>query len=179
MLDRLERAAFGLIDVALALLLAAMFAMVLGNVVLRYGFNSGIVVSEELSRVLFVWLTFLGAVATFRERMHVGVDTLTLALPRAGRLACRILSDAIILACCAVLFQGAWMQAGINATMRAPVTGLPLIWVHGAAFVASAGIGAITLVRLGRILLGRIDAEERAALYAGLPDRDAAQEDRR
>jgi TRAP-type C4-dicarboxylate transport system permease small subunit len=30
------------------------------------------VISEELSRIFFVWLTFLGAVATFRAREHIG-----------------------------------------------------------------------------------------------------------
>ena len=42
--------------------LAGMVVLVFGNVVLRYGFNSGIVVSEEVSRWLLVWLTFLGAI---------------------------------------------------------------------------------------------------------------------
>lgn len=44
---------------AIAICLAAMVALVFGNVVLRYVFNSGIAVSEELSRWLLVWLTFL------------------------------------------------------------------------------------------------------------------------
>ncbi|MEO5883317.1 MAG: TRAP transporter small permease subunit, partial [Caldimonas sp.] len=43
-------------------MLATMVVLVFGNVVLRYGFNSGITASEELSRFLFVWLTFMGAV---------------------------------------------------------------------------------------------------------------------
>lgn len=37
-----------------------MVVLVFTNVVLRYALNSGIAVSEELSRWLFVWLTFLG-----------------------------------------------------------------------------------------------------------------------
>lgn len=35
--------------------------MVFGNVVLRYGFNSGIDISDELSRYCFIWLTYIGA----------------------------------------------------------------------------------------------------------------------
>jgi TRAP-type transport system small permease protein len=169
MAGRLERAVFGLVDLLLVLLLAGMFFMVFGNVVLRYGFNSGIVISEELSRIFFVWLTFLGAVVAFRDRSHVGVDTLVQRFGRRGRLVCRVLSDLIILACCAAFFWGTWLQAPINATMRAPVTGMPLIWVNGVGFVASLGIGAIVVARLARVLTGRIDAEERAALYGGLP----------
>ncbi|NOK07324.1 TRAP transporter small permease subunit, partial [Myxococcus xanthus] len=48
-----------LLDFLMAGALAVMVAMVFGNVVLRYAFNTGITVSEEVSRWLFVWLTFL------------------------------------------------------------------------------------------------------------------------
>jgi TRAP-type C4-dicarboxylate transport system permease small subunit len=74
--------------------LALMVVMVFGNVVLRYGFNSGITVSEELSRWLFVWMTFLGALVALRNHAHLGTDTAGLApagggqedLPRARHL---------------------------------------------------------------------------------------------
>ena len=59
----------------IALCLAVMVVLVFGNVVLRYGFNSGIAISEELSRWLLVWLTFLGAIVAVREHSHLGVDT--------------------------------------------------------------------------------------------------------
>ena len=53
-IDRLCR----LFAVLMVACLAGMVVMVFGNVVLRYGFNSGITASEELSRWLFVWMTF-------------------------------------------------------------------------------------------------------------------------
>lgn len=62
--------------------LAAMAVMVFLNVVLRYGFNSGLNVSDELSRYFFVWLTFIGAVVAFREHAHVGVETLVMLFGR-------------------------------------------------------------------------------------------------
>ena len=56
-----------LLKFVIALCLAVMVVLVFGNVVLRYGFNSGITISEELSRWLLVWLTFLGAIVAVRE----------------------------------------------------------------------------------------------------------------
>ena len=67
----------------MALMLAIMVVMVFGNVVLRYGFNSGITVSEEVSRWLFVWMTFLGAIVAVREHGHLGTDMLVARLPAA------------------------------------------------------------------------------------------------
>ena len=56
--------------------IALMSILVFINVVLRYGFNSNLGITEELARLLFVWLTFLGAISAFAKNAHVGVDTL-------------------------------------------------------------------------------------------------------
>src|ERR1044071_5239706 len=65
-----------LLKVAIAACLAAMVVLVFTNVVMRYLFNSGIPTSEELSRWLLVWLTFLGhcraAPARPSRRRHPG-----------------------------------------------------------------------------------------------------------
>src|SRR5206468_2522969 len=77
LIDRLCR----VLSFVMVMFLALMVVMVFGNVVLRYGFNSGITVSEELSRWLFVWMTFLGALVAVRNHAHLGTDSLV------GRLA--------------------------------------------------------------------------------------------
>ncbi|HCO54184.1 MAG TPA: TRAP transporter small permease, partial [Pelagibacterium sp.] len=65
-----------LVEFVLAALLFGMVIMVATNVVLRYGFNSGLTFSEEMSRYFFVWLTFIGAVLAFKDHGHIGVETL-------------------------------------------------------------------------------------------------------
>lgn len=71
-----------LLEAFIAFCLVAMVVMVFGNVVLRYGFGSGLVMSEELSRFAFIWLVFVGAVVAMHEGAHLGVDTVVTALPR-------------------------------------------------------------------------------------------------
>ena len=165
-LGRMTDGVFRALEVLLVVLLAGMVVMVFGNVVLRYGFNSGIVVSEEMSRYFFVWLTFIGAVVTFRENAHLGVETLVQRFPRNGRLICMVASDLIILLCMVVLFWGTWKQYPINASMTAPVVGISMIWIYGIGFFTSLGIGVLVLVRLVRALTGRVTEEEIAA-FAG------------
>ncbi len=150
----------------LVVLLAGMAIMVFGNVVLRYGFNSGILVSEEMARYFFVWLTFIGAVVTFRENAHLGVETLVQRFGRGGRLTCMVLSDIIILACMAAFFWGTWKQYPINASMTAPVIGIRMSWIYGIGFFTSLGIGAMVSARLLRVLKGRITDDEISA-FAG------------
>ena len=140
----------------LAAMLLMMLAMVLGNVILRYGFGTGIVASEELSRTMFVWITFIGAVVATREGTHLGVDSMVAHLPHRGRVVCAGLSELIILGCCVLIFWGTWRQHEVNATTASLVTGMPLIWIFGVGYVASVGIGVLALHKLWRIATGTI-----------------------
>jgi TRAP-type C4-dicarboxylate transport system permease small subunit len=139
----------------LAVALLAMLAMVFGNVLLRYGFDSGITVSEEVSRVLFVWVTFLGAVAVMRRGGHLGFDLLVRTLPPTGRRICRVVSAVLMLACCLVFLHGAWTQTAMNMANAAPVSGLPLGYAYAAAVVGAAGMGLLVLADLVAALRGQ------------------------
>jgi TRAP-type C4-dicarboxylate transport system permease small subunit len=149
-LDRLFAAVEGL----LALALAAMVAMVFGNVVLRYLFDDGILVSEELSRFLFLWVTFLGSVVVLHRAGHLGFDTLVQMLPRGGRLLCRALSGVSTLAVCLIFLWGAWPQALVNMDNTSPVSGLPLGWAYMAAVVSGAGLSLLALADLALVVRG-------------------------
>ena len=155
-IDLLQRA----VEALLAALLAGMVLMVFGNVVLRYVFNSGIVVSEELSRFFFVWLTFIGAIVAVRDGSHLGMDNVVSRLGRGGKLACLALSQALILGCCAILFWGTLRQHDVSATNTAPVTGLSMIWIFGLGYVCSVAIGLHALHQLWRIARGRVTDSE-------------------
>ncbi|OCX64476.1 ABC transporter permease [Thioclava sp. SK-1] len=154
------------LDLVLIVLLAGMAVMVFLNVVLRYGLNSGIPVSEELSRFFFVWLTFIGAVVAHRHHMHMGMETFVAALGRRGRMVMMGLSEVIILGCSWVLFLGTWKQLPINITMNAPVSGISMAWVYGTGMFTAGMIAAISATRLARLLSGRMTEAEIAA-FAG------------
>ena len=111
------------INVLIALALAVMVVMVFGNVVLRYAFNSGIAVSEEVSRWLFVWITFLGAIVAVKEHGHLGTDLVLTKLPPIAQRVCLVISHGLMLFCTWLLFSGALSQARINWDVEAPVTG--------------------------------------------------------
>ncbi len=151
---------FKAVEFVLALCLLAMVVMIFGNVVLRYVFNSGITVSEEMSRFVFVWLTFIGAVVAMRDGSHLGIDSLISRLSRRGKIVCLVLSEMLMLMCCVLFFWGTWLQHEVNATNVAPVTGLNMIWVYGMGYVTSVGIGLLIVNKLWRIASGRITDDE-------------------
>ncbi len=137
-----------------------MVILVFGNVVLRYGFNYGIIFSEEVSRFLFVWMVFLGSVLMLRDNGHLGVHTLTKKLPLAGKKVCKFLSDVITLACCVVMTYGGWKIVKINMNNIAPVSEIPLGVVYIALLVCSVGMGALLVRSLYRLLTGQMDEQE-------------------
>lgn len=160
MFERLISGFMRQLEAVIAILLAIMVVLVFGNVVLRYGFNSGIAVSEEVSRYLFIWLTFLGAIVAVHEHAHLGVDTLVKVLPRGGKVFCVVVSDLLMLFAVALLFWGSWKQTVINMDTRSPVAELPLSLIYVAGLVASVLMFALILRNLYKVLfVGVADAD--------------------
>src|SRR6185436_9581521 len=149
-----------LLDNLIAILLAIMVVLVFGNVVLRYAFNSGITVSEEMSRWLFVWLTFLGAIAALKEYGHLGTDMLLVKLPPKAQRALLVLSNLLMLYVTWLLFQGSLAQAKINYDVEAPVTGASVAIFYSAGIVFAVSAGVILLDQLFDLVTGRVADED-------------------
>ncbi|MDM0014827.1 TRAP transporter small permease [Variovorax sp. J22P168] len=148
------------IEMLIAGALAVMVVLVFGNVVLRYGFNSGITVSEEVSRWLFIWVTFLGAVVALKEHGHLGVDMVVQKLPPVGKKVCLALGHVVMIYIVWLLFQGSVAQAKINWDVTAPVTGASMAVVYASGIVFSVMAFFILALDLWRLLSGQLsDAE--------------------
>ena len=139
----------------MAICLLLMVVLVFGNVVLRYAFNSGIAVSEEVSRWLFVWLTFLGAIVALREHGHLGTEALVSRLGTGGRKACLVVGYVLMLGCCWLLFSGSLEQTKINWGVSAPSSGASMAWFYSVGLVFSVSAAAVLLADLWKLLTGR------------------------
>lgn len=148
------------LEALIALCLALMVIMVFGNVVLRYVFNSGIAASEEVSRWLFVWLTFLGAIVALKEHAHLGSDMLVSRLPVWGKKLCLVVGQLLMLYITWLIFRGALAQVKINWDVEAPVTGAPMAVVYAAGLVFSVAAGGLLLREMWRALSGRMSESE-------------------
>ncbi|MBC3376395.1 TRAP transporter small permease [Pseudomonas sp. SWRI92] len=151
---------FKLLKLLIVLCMVAMIVLVFGNVVLRYAFNSGISVSEELSRWFFVWMIFLGALVALKDRAHLGMNSLVKRLPPAGQRACLIISHLLMLYICWLIVSGSWQQAVINLDVVAPASGLSMALFYAAGLVFGASAGAILVYELYLALSGKLRDEE-------------------
>ena len=151
---------FRLAEFTLVVMLSAMVIMVFGNVVLRYGFNDGIISSEELSRFLFIWITFLGAIVTMRENGHLGLDSIVRKLSLRGKKIAFGLSNLMMLGCCVLMFYGTLKQHSINASTRSAVTEIPMSWVYGVGYVTSVAMGLMILGKLVQLAKGNFNESD-------------------
>jgi TRAP-type C4-dicarboxylate transport system permease small subunit len=134
--------------------------MVFGNVVLRYGFNSGITASEELSRWLFVWMTFLGAVVAVRNHAHLGTDTLVSRLPLAGKKICFVIAHVLMVGLCAVMAKGAWQQMIINAGTTSAVMEASMAWFYGSGVLFAVLAALLLALELVKFASGKLDESQ-------------------
>lgn len=144
----------------LILAFVVMIVMVFGNVVLRYLFDSGIIMSEEASRMIFVWLTFGGAFLVALEGGHLGMTAIVHMLGLRGRWYARILAEALSLGCMVLLAWGCWDQSVINLNNLSPVMGVPTAVFYIAGLACGLGIGAVNAVTLFRLLTGRLPPDQ-------------------
>lgn len=146
-----------LIEALIAIALALMVVLVFGDVVMRYAFNSGFTVSEELSRWLFVWLTFLGAVVALRDNAHLGTDMLVGKLGPNGKRVCMGLSLIAMLYCLWLLFKGSYDQFLVNFQSTSPVLEASMGWFYASGMTFAVLGAPILMLDLYKLLSGQID----------------------
>ncbi|MDH2435341.1 TRAP transporter small permease [Pokkaliibacter sp. MBI-7] len=132
--------------------LTVMIVLVFINVVLRYGFNSGISITVELSRYLFVWLTFLGAVVALQKNEHLEVGTLVDMLPATLKKLVRIAALLMMLGCALMLMIGAYKQTVLNWSNLSPISEIPI----GVFYLAGLVAGVLMSLQLLCRLIGQL-----------------------
>lgn len=149
---------FKAFDVLVVIFMALMSLLVFANVVLRYGFSSGIAFSVEVSRLFFIWVIFLGSAVALAKGVHLSVDTLVSRLPRKARFACFLVAYGLMLWCCWLLAMGSWSLTLIEWGNRAALSGLPVGLNYAAALVAAITMAVCLLVGLWQALRGSLPA---------------------
>jgi TRAP-type C4-dicarboxylate transport system permease small subunit len=133
-------------EVAIMLLFAGMIASAMLQVVARYVFNSPFTWSEELSRYLFIWLSFLGAWWAWIRREHLGIDALPHMLPvQLRRHLLRLIELSVLVFALASMVYG---QRILQVSIRQPsaVLWVPMFWIYVSYYVAMTLITAEILL---------------------------------
>ena len=134
----------------MAMCLGVMALSVFINVVLRYGFGSGVAASEELSRLLFVWMVFIGATAAYPAGEHMTFTSLVGLLHKKPRamLAATLLIRLLVITSSGLIAWGAWQQVIVGLDSHSVVLGYPTALLPLPAFLCCSAICVMALVEL-------------------------------
>lgn len=160
MVDKISRIIMTALNSLLVLTLGLMFTIVLFNVILRYGFNSGITWSEELARFSFVWMIFLGAIVALKEDSHLKVVLLIERFPPAVRKLCAVVVELLMLYLSWLLFEGGWKMTQLNTANISPALGVPMSLLYASTIAASVGMAIVILSRLYKLIFPVREAEQ-------------------
>ncbi|MGM0544113.1 MAG: TRAP transporter small permease [Pseudomonadota bacterium] len=124
----------------IAALLVALIVAVSSNVIGRAAFNHSVPWADELARMLFIWLVFIGAAAAFARYEHIAVDALVRRLPVRVAHVLYFIQHLIITALMSVMLVGGYQviasSSGRSAILNVPLSLISLSLVLCVLFIA-------------------------------------------
>jgi tripartite ATP-independent transporter DctM subunit len=168
---RALKAVEAVLGVAAALVLAALLAMVLVTVCMRYVFSAGFIGAEDLGIWLHVALIALGAPLSLNSALAMRLDVFVRMLPEGLRPVIQVAADVFtVLAALILSFGGSeimTMLGGVSPTLGVPE------WIRF-GFLGAGGALILVVLVLQRIAEGRLlpvslSLAAGVALYAGIP----------
>ena len=165
---------FRSIEALMAFFLAVMIVLVFTNVVLRYVFSTGFEWSEEIARLCFIYLVYLGAIGAMRENQHLIIDSVLSRIPDIWQKAIYFLVQVGIIWMMVVLTRGSWQLVMQNLGDRWVATQFPIYLVYAVGLVTGVSIIVIALANLYRLIVLKRPVGELLSVRHE-PEQDAMQ----
>jgi len=113
-LKRLERWGTAAENASLVILLTTMIVLAVGQIVLRLFFNFGFVWTDELIKLIVLWIALIASVAAARNNRHLRIDVLSHFVPEKYARFPRIIVEAFAASMCAVLAWYSWQYVQLT-----------------------------------------------------------------
>ena len=135
-------------DWIVSLALFALTALVFTQVVSRYIFNSPISWTEEMARILFVWICFMGTFLALKTKGHIAVETLLHRFFNAeARSYVTATADFLILYYCIYLAFMGFVMVQKTAQDFTPVLLIPFSYLYAAIALSGTLMACYLLIR--------------------------------
>ena len=147
---------FRVIEIMIAVFLGLMIGLVFINVIARYVFSVGFVWSEEIARLCFIFLVYLGSIEAMRDNRHLLVDTLLIRAPKLLQTGIYAFTQIAIIWMMVILTQGAWRLVIQSRNNVWVATNFPSYIVHFFGCILGAAIVIIAASNLIRLFVLKI-----------------------
>ncbi|KAA6184183.1 TRAP transporter small permease [Thiohalocapsa marina] len=144
-------------EAIISLLLVAMTLLVFWEVILRFGFSTGVSWGQEATLHLSAWFVLFGASYGLKVGAHIGVDAfLRLFAPLGQRLLTGV-ALILSLAYCGLFIYGSWVYLAKMHMIGIELEDIPVpAWLaHGILLVGFVFLGIRLLELFWRVIVGR------------------------
>jgi TRAP-type C4-dicarboxylate transport system permease small subunit len=146
-------ALFKAVEILIAFFLAVMIFLVFMNVVLRYLFSKGFAWSEEIARLCFIYLVYLGSIGAMRDNQHLIIDSILSRIPIVAQRIIYFMVQVGIVWLMFILSRGSWMLMLQNLRDRWVATHFPTYMVYASGLITGIAIGIIALTNMFRLAI--------------------------
>ncbi len=136
------------IDYFTGILTGLMVLFVFLNVVMRLVFKSGLTWSEEISRYLFVFVTYIGAISAMRSNEHMTVDVVLSRVKPQFQMIMYVLSQGMIAVLMCILVHGSFKMVLQNTASKTAALGIPYSFLYSVGIITGVSIAIIALVNI-------------------------------
>lgn len=138
------------------ILFAILVCVTVWQVFSRQVLNDPSTWSEELSKILFVWLSFSGSAFLFGERGHIAVDFIARKLPLAGQRILQVIAQIIVvLFAVLAMIWGGYLASSIAWNQQMTALPLTLGWVYVIIPIAGVFIAIFAVIDLIAVATGK------------------------
>lgn len=119
-------------EILVGLLVFFLVVFLLISVFSRYVLDAGFVWSDELGRVVFVWIVFLGVAIGLRHRAHVGIELALRYFPKFSLKWVYFAQDVLILLFAITLTWLSFESMKFAMMQRLPALQVSIGWLYSA-----------------------------------------------
>lgn len=150
-------------DIIVVSLLVAVTLLVFIEVILRFGFNTGIHWAQEATLLISAWLVLLGASWCVREQAHICVDALVTRLPVFWRKIMILVAVGLCLLYCGLFSYGSWVYLKKLYIIGIELDDIALPkWIAQSVLVIGFALLALRFIEFGvRVVRGEVEGFHR------------------
>lgn len=137
-------------DILIGLLLVGVTLLVFVEVIMRFGFNTGIHWAQEATLLMSAWMVLLGAAWAVREKSHICVEAVLERLSPSARRWLVLFSIAIALVYCGLFISSSWTYVSKLHFIDIELEDIPIPkWTVVSGLLLGFGLFAVRLLELG------------------------------
>lgn len=151
--DRVAKAINAVYSAFLGLLTGVIVVVVAANVFARYVLNSSIGWADELSRFLFIWIVFYGAVLAYVKNEHIGLDFIVNRFPEKVRAFVLLLAEVGVFIVTVMLTYYGWVVSK-SAINFSPALNIRMGVIYSAIPISAFLMSLVALAKIARRISG-------------------------